>query len=76
MMFYRVTRTRADGENEGYDWHTTKRDAERASYEYRATQGWDETGPRRATIERVSITPTKTGILLALTNYASHNNNG
>ena len=71
MRFYRNSYVTA-GEHNGFSWHTSKRDADQTAAEFHARNPLED---KPETIE-VDIEPTKAGILQALRQYASHNDNG
>jgi hypothetical protein len=89
VKFYRVSRTTERDGHAGYTFFTSKREADAAVADWRkqslpenpaSTGGWEETpkyGDKcEATIEEITVTPTRVGIQTALNKYASHNNNG
>lgn len=71
MKFYKLHRTTDAGSSAGYEFYTNKREAEKAAQEWR-TEYPDE----RATVEEITIQPTRAGILGALNRFASHPDNG
>jgi hypothetical protein len=80
MTFYRVNYSVNGGNSAGFSWHTSKNDAlkaARADYAADPTE-YDMHAPTQGDdrIERITITPTRAGILAALQLYASHADNG
>jgi hypothetical protein len=72
MRFYSVHRTSSDG-SLGYEWFTTKREAEKIAAEWvRENKGDLDT----VQLTPVEIRATKRGILQALRTHASHPDNG
>lgn len=84
MRFYRLHCRCEGGISGGVEWFTSRRQAERSRREHIANAklaeldqdflGAGENEPDE--IEELDITPTKSGILLALKRYASHPDNG
>lgn len=79
LKFYRVTYSANGGNSAGYSWHTSRagaRAAARKDYDQDPAE-YDATGTDfDQRIDVIHVTPTKAGILDALTRYASHPNNG
>lgn len=79
MTFYRVRYTIERGTSSGYSWHTTKRAARaRLVADYLGDPAEYDHNPKSIDerIEAVQITPTKAGILDALTRWATYPDNG
>jgi hypothetical protein len=70
MKFYRV-HAQTSGESYGFEWFTNKREAEKRLREFQ--HGNDDDSSE---LHEIAIYPSKTGILRALTMYASHADNG
>jgi len=80
MTFYRVRYSTEGGSSAGYSWHTSRRDADRALAAAIANDPAEYADDARVRMEDriqpVTITPTKAGILAALRQFASHEQNG
>lgn len=78
MILYRVRYSAEGGNQGGYSWHTSMRDAQTAAnqavkndpIEYAPNMS----GP--PAIDRIEIKLTKAGVLQTLTRYATEPNNG
>jgi hypothetical protein len=71
MRFYRVHPTTEGGNSAGFQFFTTRHDANKFARQY-TRDNPDES----AEIDVVEVTPTKLGILDTLNRYASHELNG
>jgi len=89
MRLYRIHITSSDEGSRGFEWFSSKAEAERAASKYvRENQPEEEkedyyanlgrrvVAPDRPEIEPVEFTTTKAGILEMLRVYASHPDNG
>ena len=78
MKFYRVDTNSVEMSGEGFDWFTSRKEAERCKREWEArTDGsYGSENKRWAEIKLVTIQPNKKGILRALNRYASAPSNG
>tara|TARA_B100001123_G_C14861369_1_gene848132 strand:+ start:411 stop:635 length:225 start_codon:yes stop_codon:yes gene_type:complete len=74
MRFYKVDYQSFNNSSHGFDWFTTKADAEKARYDWEF-QGCAE-DREYAIISVINIEPNKAGILNALNSYARHPDNG
>jgi hypothetical protein len=74
MKFYRVAyhNEQDPAESAGFAWFTNRRDALAAAKSQQA----DGPDAKSAEPEMIEVAPTKTGILKALNDYASHPDNG
>jgi hypothetical protein len=76
MRVYRVSRFRDGGESDGFDFYTSRRDAERAVREHAAeTEDMRLAGVGEA-IDTFEAPLTKAGLLRFLNHWANHPNNG
>ena len=71
MRFYSVHRTCEGGCSAGYEFVTSRREADKAAAQWRK-----DNPDENATVEVIDIEPTKSGILRALNLHAGHPNNG
>lgn len=77
MKFYRVHFWEGEMFSHGYQFFTRRADAEKASRAWikevnETGRDWNPSGD----IDEIDIEPTKAGLLDALNQYASHNDNG
>ena len=72
MKFYRVDTSSAEMSSEGFNWFTSRKEAERCKREWEARVD----GTHYADIEVVTVQPNKKGILRALNRWASAPDNG
>ena len=71
MRFYKVHRTHEGGTSAGFEYFTSKREAQRAVVAWH-----DERCEQFATVEVVDVETTRQGILRALNLYAKHPDTG
>ena len=78
MKFYRVDTRSAEMNSEGFDWFTSRKEAERCKREWeaRAEGIYGSENKHWATVEVVTVQPNKKGILLVLNRWASDQSNG
>jgi hypothetical protein len=79
MRFYRVTFRCPDLQHLGFEWYTTKREAEaalRKAVRLSNKDASEPTGAEQSCVEVVEIDPSKDGILHALRVNATHPDNG
>lgn len=75
MRFYKVDYQSFEDSSCGFDWFTTKADAEKAGHRWEA-QGGESSVDEYAIISVINIEPNKAGILNALNFHANHPDNG
>jgi len=73
MKFYRLHRYAVGDGSHGYQFYTSRADAERSAKEWQSRADLSEPSGE---VDEIEITPTKAGILRALNTYATHANNG
>jgi len=73
MRFYKVDKQSFTDSSHGFDWFTTKADAEKAGHRWEAQGGESD---EYAIISVINIEPNKAGILDALNSHARHPDNG
>jgi hypothetical protein len=77
VKFYRLTRLENCGVNVGFEYFTTKREAEKAFRDWMSSEDEEWVCSAEGTkIEIIDVEPGKYGILRALNKYASHPDNG
>ena len=79
MRFYKVDYQSYNDSSHGFDWFTTKADAEKARYDWEAQGGESDfvyLKEEYAIISVINIEPNKAGILDALNSQARHPDNG
>lgn len=75
MRFYQLHRLHEAGESAGYEYFSSKDDAQKAARTWRANNpGPDD--DHESEITPIEVEPTKAGILAALNRYAKHPDNG
>ena len=75
MRFYKVDYQSFADSSCGFDWFTTKADAEKAAYDWEFQDG-ESSIDEWAIISVIDIEPNKAGILKALNSHARHPDNG
>lgn len=74
MKFYQVHRTCEAGTSAGYEYHGSKREADKAANAW--IRNGSETDEHGANVTVIDVAPTRAGILAALNRYAEHADNG
>lgn len=76
MIFYRNTYYTDGGNSAGYSWHTSLREARKFAADAVENDPQEYEVSPKPIPEKISIKPTRAGILAALKRYAEAANNG